>query len=174
MANIYSRKSGSTSYHLRASEVICESYIAQKMDSPASCATSCAMPTAIKSKHSSNRYATSTLQCYMLPICYIVLSEPPLKKLAPSHWGYPSHQQKSSSGPLTHHHKWHNWHTFTELLLLLVMNLQYLNMDIDECTTRNQHVAYSSSIGRLNSRSHIQLNHTKTTQPAMLSSLWRR
>jgi len=49
----------------------------QRMDAPAVCAT-CASP--LHTSPLSRGYATSTLQCHILPIHYIALSCPPLQK----------------------------------------------------------------------------------------------
>ena len=48
----------------------------QRMDSPAAC-VGCTVLTADESKSLSRRYAASTLQCHMLFICYIALSDLP-------------------------------------------------------------------------------------------------
>ena len=106
LANIYSKKASSTSYHPSAIKVICEE--PQRMDSPISCATNCVMPTADESNHS----AAGTLHPHQSAACflYVILRCPillkncsfPLGAMHPTGKNHPLDH-------LTHHPKQHNW-----------------------------------------------------------------
>ena len=94
--------------------------LTQRMDSPASCATSCAMPIADKSNHS----AAGTLHPHRSATCFLHvtlccrLPTPSPKKLPLPIGATHLLGKKSSLDPPNHHPKQHNWRTYTELLLL--------------------------------------------------------
>ena len=92
----------------------------QTMDSPAACATICAMPLQTNPITQPRVYATATPHCHMLPICYIALSDSPSQQIAPSRWGlgYP-HSPTRKNYPLAH--LTNNWHTHTELTSTVIM-----------------------------------------------------
>ena len=111
------------SNHPSATKVICEAWppLTQIMDSPTSFATSFAMPTAYESNHSGagtlhpHRSATFFL--------YVTLRGPipPQKISCPFLLGIPTLSEKIILHPTDPPPEQHNWRTYTELLLLLVM-----------------------------------------------------
>ena len=113
----------------------------QRMDSPTACVTNCTMPTADKSNHS----AAGMLHphCCATFSLYITLRGPiPPKTFAPSCWEILTlTTKKSFSGPPNQLLQWHNWCTYTELLLLLVMYEKLTRTYIGARTTHNLHCA---------------------------------
>jgi len=110
--------------------------LTQRIDSPGACAASCAMPISDESTQLWV-YSASTVQCHILPIRYIPLSDPPK---CPFLWDPHPTIKKSSPAYLTH------W-----------TNLPYLNVITDAHRTRKQwrarfscRLAQSSPIGQLN------------------------
>jgi len=97
----------------------------QIMDSPAACATSranahCSRVQLLSHAGTLHPHRSATCWLYVTLRCPIPLH----KKTFPiHHWGYPPPSgKKSSFGPPDPlHPKRHNWRTYTELLLLLVM-----------------------------------------------------
>jgi len=121
LADIFSKKSSSTSYQLSPQPVppkyfvkSCVATLTQRIDLPASYATSCAKSTANDSNHS----AVGTLHphCSASFSLYITLCGPirPSSKNAPPPkmplhvGGFPPYQKKHPLAHRTHHPKWYN------------------------------------------------------------------